>query len=174
MAGGGAWSKISSIFFQDEEEDSLNQEEMDELAKGAKKDVWQEPDVQKVRRPQVMAIPTASEAKKSYEMVLVKAKAYDDCKALPATLRNKKWLSSTLRIWTRKPPSEWWIFFPAQCLHWMASLKRLAAPPFCLAPARLIWLARLWTLRFRRLVGLMVARAAVFRRGGVKRGCKVL
>lgn len=36
----GAWSKFSSIFFQDEEEDSLNQEEMDELAKGAKKDVW--------------------------------------------------------------------------------------------------------------------------------------
>ena len=90
MAGGGAWSKISSIFFQDEEEDSLNQEEMDELAKGAKKDVWQEPDVQKVRRPQVMAIPTASEAKKSYEMVLVKAKAYDDLQSIARNIKEQK------------------------------------------------------------------------------------
>ena len=86
----GAWSKFSSIFFQDEEEDSLNQEEMDELAKGAKKDVWQEPDVQKARRPQVMAIPTASEAKKSYEMVLVKAKAYDDLQSIARNIKEQK------------------------------------------------------------------------------------
>lgn len=86
----GVWNKMTSVFFQDEEEESLNQEEMDTLSAAAEKDVWQEADAKKARRSQLMAIPGASAAKKNCDMVLVKAKAYDDLQGIARSIKEQK------------------------------------------------------------------------------------
>jgi cell division inhibitor SepF len=89
----GVWNKMTSVFFQDEEEDALNQEEMDTLSANAEKDVWQEPDPKKTRRNQVMAIPantTPAAPKKAYEMVLVKAKSYDELQGIAKNIKEQK------------------------------------------------------------------------------------
>lgn len=74
---GGILNKMTSVFFQEEEEDALKPEEMDQMAKTAEKDVWHEADPKKVRRNQIMAIPGGAAEKKACEMVLVKARDYD-------------------------------------------------------------------------------------------------
>lgn len=86
----GVWNKMTSVFFQDEEEEGLNQEEMDTLAASAEKDVWQEQDAKKARRSQIMAIPGAAAPKKNCNMVLIKAKAYDDLQGIAKNIKEQK------------------------------------------------------------------------------------
>lgn len=88
----GVWNKVTSVFFQEEEEENLNQEEMDTLSAAAEKDVWQENDVKKARRNQIMAIPGNATPKKdkACEMVLVKAKAYDDLQSIARNIKEQK------------------------------------------------------------------------------------
>ncbi|MBQ2888075.1 MAG: cell division protein SepF [Firmicutes bacterium] len=89
----GVWDKVTSVFFQEEEEEALKPEEMDKIAATAEKDIWQEQDAKKARRNQVMAIPggnTAAGGKKACEMVLVKAKAYDDLQHIAQNIKEQK------------------------------------------------------------------------------------
>lgn len=86
----GVWNKVTSVFFQEEEDDTLKPEEMDQIAAAAEKDVWQEQDPKKARRNQVMAIPGNATPKKACEMVLVKAKAYDDLQNIAQNIKDQK------------------------------------------------------------------------------------
>lgn len=84
--------KMSNLFFQEEEE-VLEHEEIEQLSKEAEKDVWQEPDVKKTKRAQAVSVPTASTqtmGKKNYEMVLVKAKEYNDIQDIGNNIKAKK------------------------------------------------------------------------------------
>lgn len=87
---GGVWDKVTSVFFQEEEEDALKPEEMDQIAATAEKDVWQEQDPKKVRRNQIMAIPGNATPKKACEMVLVRARAYDDLQNIAQNIKEQK------------------------------------------------------------------------------------
>ncbi len=88
----GVWNKVTSVFFQEEEDENLSQEEMDTLSASAEKDVWQENDIKKARRNQIMAIPGNATPKKdkACEMVLVKAKAYDDLQSIAKSIKEQK------------------------------------------------------------------------------------
>lgn len=90
----GVWNKVTNMFFPEEEEENenLNQQEMDTLSAAAPKDVWQENDVKKARRNQIMAIPGNATPKKdkACEMVLVKAKAYEDLENIAMNIREQK------------------------------------------------------------------------------------
>lgn len=90
----GVWDKVTNMFFQEEEEENeaLNQEEMNTLATAAPKDVWQENDVKKARRNQIMAIPGNATPKKdkTCEMVLVRAKRYEDLLSIARNIKEQK------------------------------------------------------------------------------------
>lgn len=87
---GGVWNKVTSVFFQDEDEDALKPEEMDQMAQTAEKDVWQEQDPKKARRNQIMAIPGNATPSKACEMVLVKVHSYDDLENLAYSVKDHK------------------------------------------------------------------------------------
>lgn len=86
----GVWDKVTSVFFQEEDEDALKPEEMNQIAATAEKDVWQEQDPKKTRRNQIMAIPGNATPKKACEMVLVRARAYDDLQNIAQNIKDKK------------------------------------------------------------------------------------
>ncbi len=86
----GVWNKVTSVFFQEEDDEALKPEEMDQIAATAEKDVWQEPDPKKARRNQIMAIPGNATPKKSCEMVLIRAREYDDLKNIAQNIKEQK------------------------------------------------------------------------------------
>ena len=90
----GVWDKVTSVFFSEEEDEALKPEEMDKIAATAEKDIWQEQDAKKARRNQVMAIPggntAAAGSKKACEMVLFKAKSYDDLQNIAQSIKEQK------------------------------------------------------------------------------------
>lgn len=86
----GVWDKMTKVFFQEEEEEGLNQEEMDTFSAAAEKDVWQEPDAKQARRSQIMAIPGTSAPKKNCDMVLIKARVYDDLQNIARNIKEQK------------------------------------------------------------------------------------
>ena len=88
----GFWDKVSGVFFQ-EEEDVDNYEEVNNNPGGIRetkdnKDVWQEPEVKKSKRAQVVSIP--STANRAMEMVLIKAKSYNDMQSIAQHIKNRK------------------------------------------------------------------------------------
>lgn len=89
---GGILDKMTSVFFQtEEEEDALKPDEMDQMARNAEKNVWQEGDVKKAQRNQIMAIPGGATPKKACEMVLVRAHDYDgDLKSIAQSVKDQK------------------------------------------------------------------------------------
>lgn len=87
---GGVWNKFTNVFFQEEEEETLRPDEMDQMAKTAEKDVWQEADPKKARRNQIMAIPGNATPKKACEMVLVKPQSYGELPNIAKNIREQK------------------------------------------------------------------------------------
>lgn len=89
---GGILNKMTSVFFQEEEEEALKPEEMDQMAKTAEKDVWQEQDPKRARRNQIMAIPGGGAAapKKACEMVLVRARDYNELPNIAQSIKDQK------------------------------------------------------------------------------------
>lgn len=87
---GGIFNKMQSVFFETEDEDTLKPEEMDQMARTAEKNVWQETDVKKAQRNQIMAIPGNATPKKACEMVLVRARDYDELKNIAQTIKEQK------------------------------------------------------------------------------------
>lgn len=87
---GGILNKVTSVFFQEEDEDALKPEEMDQMAQTAEKDVWQEQDPKKARRNQIMAIPGNATPKKACEMVLVRAHSYEELQNIAQNVKDQK------------------------------------------------------------------------------------
>jgi len=85
----GFWDKVSGVFFQ-EEEDVDNYEAVDHSVNTKEvkdKDVWQEPEVKKSKKTQLVSIPTAN---RSMEMVLIKAKSYNDMQTIAQHIKDRK------------------------------------------------------------------------------------
>lgn len=91
---GKVWDKVTSVFFQEEDEDALKPEEMNQMAQSAEKDVWQENDPKRARRNQIMAIPGGAAAttasKAACEMVLTRVHSYDDLEEMATNVKNHK------------------------------------------------------------------------------------
>lgn len=86
---GGIWRKLSSIFFQDDE-NYLNMEEMNNLSTETPKDIWYEPNLPKMKQPRIRAVPTASETKKDFEIVLIDAMNYNDLESIAINIKKQK------------------------------------------------------------------------------------
>lgn len=87
---GGVWNKVTSVFFQEEDEDALRPEEMDEMSKTAEKDVWQEQDPKKARRNQIMAIPSNTAESGYSPMKLVRVHSYDELHSMATHIKEHK------------------------------------------------------------------------------------
>ena len=86
---GGIWRKLSGIFFQDDEDD-LDMQEMNKLSAETPKDPWYEPNLPKIQQPQIRTVPTASETKKDYEIVLIDAKDDKDLENIAINIKEQK------------------------------------------------------------------------------------
>lgn len=88
---GGILDKMTSVFFQtEEEEDTLKPDEMDQMARNAEKNVWQEGDVKKAHRNQIMAIPS-NVAESGYSpMKLVRVHSYDELHDMATHIKEHK------------------------------------------------------------------------------------
>ncbi len=84
----GVWNKMTSVFFQEEEDDDEVMA-VEEERTVQEKDVWQEPELKKTRKSQIVSIPTNT-PRKSMEMVLVKAKSYDDMQGIARNIKEQK------------------------------------------------------------------------------------
>ncbi len=88
----GIWEKVSGVFFKEEDEDENQVAEQNdynerELSEPVRRDVWQEPDIKKSRKPQLVAAPNGN---KSMEMLLIKAKSYDDMQSIAQNIKERK------------------------------------------------------------------------------------
>lgn len=87
----GVWNKMTSVFFQEEEDDDeVMETEVKKEQEPQEKDVWQEPDLRKAKKTQIVSIPNHAMPKKSMEMVLVKAKSYDDMQSIAKNIKDRK------------------------------------------------------------------------------------
>ena len=87
----GVWNKMTSVFFQEEEDDDeVMETEAKKEQEPQEKDVWQEPDLRKAKKTQIVSIPNHTMPKKSMEMVLVKAKSYDDMQSIAKNIKDRK------------------------------------------------------------------------------------
>jgi cell division inhibitor SepF len=86
----GIWDKITGVFFT-EDEDYDEEEIVEETPKQQKRDVWTEeqPSSRRSRRSQIVSMPNTA-TRKSMEMVLVKAKAYDDMQSIANNIKARK------------------------------------------------------------------------------------
>ena len=81
----GFWDKVSGVFFQEEED--VDNYQVEENSGAKDKDVWQEPEVKKSKKAQLVSIPTANRA---MEMVLIKAKSYSDMQSIAQHIKDRK------------------------------------------------------------------------------------
>ena len=85
----GIWDKITGVFFTEDED--YEEEIVEETPKQQKRDVWTEeqPSSRRSRRSQIVSMPNTA-TRKSMEMVLVKAKAYDDMQSIANNIKARK------------------------------------------------------------------------------------
>ncbi len=89
----GFWNKVSGVFFTELEEDKeqeaagSNQKTTFEGSLTSPKEIWQEPEVKKSRKGQLVSIPTNP---KAMEMVLVKAESYDDMQNIALHIKDRR------------------------------------------------------------------------------------
>lgn len=86
----GIWDKITGVFFT-EDEDYDEEEVVEETSQQQKRDVWTEeqPSSRRNRRSQIVSMPNTA-TRKSMEMVLIKAKAYDDMQGIANNIKARK------------------------------------------------------------------------------------
>ena len=84
----GFWDKVSGVFFQEEDDvDNYQAAENNGVKETRDKDVWQEPELKKSKKAQLVSIPTAN---RSMEMVLIKAKSYNDMQSIAQHIKDRK------------------------------------------------------------------------------------
>ena len=79
--------KIGNVFFQPEED--YEEEVLEEIEEPQPKDVFEEPDFRRNKKSQVVSMPTSA-TKKTLDMVLVKAKSYDDMQGIAKNIKERK------------------------------------------------------------------------------------
>ncbi len=92
----GIWDKISNVFFTEDDDYDENDyveepQQQQQQQQQQRRDVWSEepPASRRSRRSQVVSMPNTA-ARKSMEMVLIKAKAYDDMQGIAANIKARK------------------------------------------------------------------------------------
>ena len=90
----GIWDKITGVFF--DEDDDYEEDEVVEETPQRKRDVWTEEQPAPTHRTrssrrnsQIVSMPNAA-ARKSMEMVLVRAKAYDEMPEIAQSIKARK------------------------------------------------------------------------------------
>lgn len=92
----GIWNKITGVFFTEDEYDDedMMEEEAAPVNNRAQRDMWSDANdyttsSRRSKRSQVVSMPNTA-TRKSMEMVLVKAKAYDDMQDIANSIKARK------------------------------------------------------------------------------------
>lgn len=92
----GIWNKITGVFFTDDEydEEEVMEEEVAPVNKREQRDMWSDANdynaaPRRSKRSQVVSMPNTA-TRKSMEMVLIKAKAYDDMQGIANNIKARK------------------------------------------------------------------------------------
>ena len=91
----GIWNKITGVFFTEDEYDDeeMMEEEAAPVNNRAQRDMWSDANdytaPRRSKRSQVVSMPNTA-TRKSMEMVLVKAKAYDDMQDIANNIKARK------------------------------------------------------------------------------------